>query len=110
MNNQLNNISILFVPFNLIKKKDFHSLNYKNSFKVIANKNNDIEEIKDFFFKTVLEMSDSEKDSKRNLVNFRIIPEEINNYNIEINNSTIFAYLDPYNIIKEKNKIPYNSN
>ena len=105
MNNQLNNISILFVPFNLIKKKDFHSLNYKNSFKVIANKNNDIEEIKDFFFKTVLEMSDSEKDSKRNLVNFRIIPEEINNYNIEINNSTIFAYLDPYNIIKEKNKI-----
>ncbi len=105
MNNQINNISILFVPFDLIQKKDFTSLNYKNSFKIITNKNNDIEEIKDFFFKTVLEMSNSEKDLNRNLVNFRIMPKVINNYTIEINNSTVFAYLDPYNIIKEKNKI-----
>lgn len=116
MNNQINNISILFVPFNLIKKEDFTSLNYKNSFKIIINKNNNIEEIKDFFFTTVLEMSNSEIDLKRYLVNFIIMTNEINKftkginkytkginkYIKEINNSTVFAYVDDHDIIKKK--------
>ena len=100
-----NNISVLFVPFDLIKNKNYESLDYKNSFKILVNENNDVEEIKQFFFKSVLEDNHYYEDDLQKKINIKLIFEGNTNDNNGINNYTIFAYLDPQNMIKAKNKI-----
>ena len=100
MKNQKNNISILFVPFDLINIKKYNFLNYINSFKILANKDNTIEEITHFFFKYVLEIKNFQ--NLRHSINFKILSEKKFTDNNEISSNTIISYLDPKNIIKEK--------
>ena len=104
MKNQNNNISVLFVPFELIKNKNYESLDYTNSFKILVNKNNEVEEIKQFFFKSVLEINHYYENEIQKIITI-IKLFEGNTDDNRINDYTIFAYLDPKKIIKTKNNI-----
>ena len=103
-------ISILIAPFNITKSEIWENnlFDYKNSFKINANINSNLEEIISFFFSKVLEMSENEISEFKNLIDFKLFNlidiNEDNDKN-EINNYSILTYLDDNNIINEKNQI-----
>ena len=101
-------ISILITPYNLINNSeiwDNKSFDYTNSFKIIAYKNTDEQEIITFCLQHILEMKDY--NSKKKLITFKIYNSllETIDKDAELNNFSILSYIDDNNIIKEKNKI-----
>lgn len=107
--NKNNLVSILISPFNLINNSEIYdnkSFDYTNSFKIITNSNKNMQEIKYFFFKEILEMNDYEINKNQNNIIFgkiNSIWETVGNDN-EMNNYSILYYNDDNEFIKNKNK------
>ena len=102
----IDSISILIAPFNIIKAEiwDNKSFDYNNSFKIIANIGTYKDEIIYFFFNKILEMNDSEIIQSENFITFKF-NNLINKNNNEINNYSILTYIDNNNIICDRNKL-----
>ena len=108
-NNNKNPISILITPFNLIKNwenLESESFDYTNSFKIITNINSKKDDIINFFFDEILEMTNYEKNNNKNLISFEPYPSLLNEIKEEndINNYFVLSYIDDNNIISEKIK------
>ena len=111
-NNNTNSFSILIAPFSITKSDiwDNKSFDYSNSFKIIANRGTNKEEIIYYFYQKILEMNDSDILLTENLISFKLInlnKQETKDGTTEnaISNYSILAYIDNNKIICERNKI-----
>ena len=97
-----NKISILIIPFEYsdILNIGGNILNFQNSFKIIANENIKIEEVKYYFLNDILELN--EKNKKQ--IYFQKINYDTSIDEEYMSNYTVLYYIDINNIIIEKNK------
>ena len=112
-NNQNKNdsVSIIIVPYNLIKNSsisDNQSFNYTNSFKIITSSNTDEDKIYNYFYESILEMNSYEIKEKKNFIlieEYEYLNETDTGDGSRFNNNTVLSYIDDENTISNKNKI-----